>query len=132
MTSSWRKIWTILFIIYIAAVLWCCFGNFNDVPKPPISLFGIPMDKLVHFIMFFPFPILGWLAFDRFTVKPWQTLLFVAAAFLAGCLLAAATEAGQTLTSYRTGDVNDFAADMLSLAISSVIVLFIDLHKQKK
>lgn len=132
MNSSRRGIWTILFFIYIAAVLWCCFGNFNDVPKPPISLFGIPMDKLVHFILFFPFPLLGWLAFDRFTIKPWQTVLFVTVTFFAGCLLAAATEAGQSLTSYRTGDIKDFAADAVSLAISSVIVLFIDLYKQKK
>ena len=132
MTKADKGIWKVLFLIYVAAVLFCCFGHFNDFPKPTVSFLGIPVDKAVHFVMFFPFPFLAWLAFDRFTVKPWQSILFVSISFLAGCLLAAATEAGQSLTDYRTGDILDFAADVISLSVASLIVLFIDIRKQKK
>lgn len=132
MTRPDKGIWKCIFFIYIAAVLFCCFWHFNDFPKPPAIFLGIPVDKAVHFAMFFPFPFLAWLAFDRFTVKHWQSIVFVLISFLAGCLLAAFTEAGQSLTSYRNGDILDFTADVSSLAVSSLIVLFIDIRKQEK
>ena len=49
----------LLFILYLCAVAYCCFGRFKDLPQiGQDSLWGIPMDKVVHFIIFFPFPIL--------------------------------------------------------------------------
>ena len=132
MTKPDKETWKVVFLIYLAAVLYCCFGRFDDIPKPPVSFLGIPLDKIVHFTLFFPFPFLAWLAFDRFSVKPWQSILFVSITLTAGLLLAAATEAGQGLTAYRTGDIHDFAADAIALAVSSLIVLFLDIHKQEK
>ena len=54
----------VLFLVYVALVAWLCFGMFKPSQDIPRSLFGIPIDKVVHFLMFLPFPILGTIAFD--------------------------------------------------------------------
>ena len=51
----------------------------------------------------------------------------------AGALVAAGTEIGQArLTTYRSGDPHDFAADLLALGVGSVIVFLLDIRKQRK
>ena len=133
MTKGQKIAFRILFILYLAGVLIMCFGRFEDAPSVEFSLFGIPTDKIVHFIMFFPFPILAFLAFDRFTETVKSTLIFTAVTLLVGIIVAVATELGQAnLTDYRTGDPLDFLADTLSLLISSIIVAVVDISKQRK
>ena len=122
-----------IFILYLGAVVYCCFGHFSQLPDMGVdTLFGIPTDKIVHFLMFFPFPILCFLAFTGRTRRPLHTVLSVGCVFLTGCLIAASTEIGQSFTDYRSGDILDFAADTTALAISSIIVMIIDLHIIKK
>ena len=125
-----RLIFKILLVLYLATVAWLCFGHFSSIPNVKMSYWGIPTDKIVHFLMFFPFPLLAFGAFDKFTTKPWHSLVFVLTVFGIGCLLASATEIGQAYTTYRSGDPHDFLADGLALAISCIIVLVIDLCKQ--
>jgi VanZ family protein len=123
----------IAFFLYLAAVVWLCFGHFDGMPDVQRSFWGIPTDKIVHFLMFFPFPILAFLAFDGYSAKPWLSVLGTVATFAAGILLAVGTEVGQArLTTYRSGDVNDFKADLLALGISSLIVLLINIRKLRK
>ena len=59
-----RPIKIVVFLVYVAIVAWLCFGNFKPGPDIPRSIWGIPIDKCLHFVMFLPFPILGTLAFD--------------------------------------------------------------------
>ena len=128
-----RLIARILFFLYIAAVLVLCFGQFKDAPSLPWTLLGIPSDKLVHFCMFFPFPILAFLAFDKYTETPRSTFLFSGITFLVGVALAFGTEWGQAhLTTYRSGDPLDWVADVSALFISTLIVIIWDLLKQRK
>lgn len=122
----------VLFIIYLFAVAWCCFWRFDSMPDIGRTLLGIPTDKVVHFIMFFPFPILCFLAFDRHTDKPWKSVVAVSLTFATGCLVALGTEIGQSFTTYRMGDKTDFLSDMVAMAVSSIITLAIDLLKMKK
>lgn len=123
----------ILFIIYLVAVAYCCFGHFSDLPDVGNdTLFGIPMDKVVHFIMFFPFPLLCHLAFFQRGRKLSGVLFSILMIFLIGCMIAAGTEIGQSFTEYRSCDALDFAADCMSLAISSIITLAIELHMTKR
>ena len=119
MTSLRHKIaFQVLFFLYIALLLFLCFGQFQNMHSVPRTILGIPSDKVVHFCMFFPFPILAFLAFDTFVV---------------GILLALGTEWGQAhLTRYRSGDTRDFLADSLALVLGTLIVLFWDIRKQKK
>lgn len=123
----------LVFFLYLAAVLVLCFANFTDAPSVTQSILGIPTDKIVHFCMFFPFPVLAFLAFDTFT-KNWRTsLLFAIAAFGAGIILALVTEWGQAhLTTWRSGDPKDFAADIIALGVSSILVFILDIRKQRK
>ena len=128
-----RLIARILFFLYLAAVLVLCFGQFKDAPSVPWTLLGIPSDKLVHFCMFFPFPILAFLAFDKYTETPRSTFLFSGITFLVGVALAFGTEWGQAhLTTYRSGDPLDWVADVSALFISTLIVIIWDLLKQRK
>ena len=123
----------ILFGMYLLVVAWLCFGHFSSTHNVSWSFLGIPSDKVVHFCMFLPFPFLAYLAFDRYTDKFWSSLLWTVVSFVAGALVAAGTEIGQArLTTYRTGDKNDFLADILALAVGSVIVFLLDIRKQRK
>ena len=133
MTGKQRTLARILFVLYLIAVAWLCFGKFDSTHDVPRSFLGIPTDKVVHFLMFLPFPILAYLAFGRHREKWWSSVLWIFAAFLIGALLAGGTEIGQaSLTTYRSGDPTDFLADLIALATGSVIVLAIDLWKQRK
>ena len=128
-----RLIARILFFLYLVAVLVLCFGQFKDAPSIPWTLLGIPSDKLAHFCMFFPFPILAFLAFDKYTETPRSTFLFSGITFLVGVALAFGTEGGQAhLTTYRSGDPLDWVADVSALFISTLIVIIWDLLKQRK
>ena len=128
-----KLILRVLFFIYLAAVLYLCFGKFESTPDVPWSILGIPSDKLVHFCMFFPFPILAFLAFDKYTETPKATFLFSGISWVLGLLLALGTEWGQAhLTTWRSGDPLDLTADALSITLSTILVIIWDLSKQKK
>lgn len=133
MTHAQKLTFRVLFFLYIAAVLVLCFAHFEQTPSVEWSLMGIPSDKIVHFCMFFPFPILAFFAFDRYTESVRSTLLFSGAALLVGLLLAWGTEWGQAhLTDYRSGDPLDLVADGTALVLSTLLVIYLDLRKQKK
>lgn len=117
------KIFLFLFLLYLGMVAWCCFGHFESLPKVSKELFGIPTDKVVHFIMFLPFVILGYPAFSSLAKKRAGKTLVFALVFLAGLLVACGTEAGQALTSYRSGDPADLAADAAGLISGTVVTL---------
>ena len=133
MTHNQKILFRILFLLYLSGVLYLCFGRFDNTPSVEWSLFGIPTDKLVHFCMFFPFPILAFLAFDRYTETARQTLTFVGITLAVGILLALGTEWGQAhFTDYRSGDPWDLVADTSALVLSSLLVNIWDIRKQKK
>ena len=129
---SKKLITRILFFLYLAAVLFLCFGRFENTPDVPWSFLGIPSDKLVHFCMFFPFPILAFLAFDKYTETPRATFLYSGLTWVLGMLLALGTEWGQAhLTNYRSGEPMDLAADLLALFLGTLIIIYWDIRKQK-
>ena len=126
---TWARI---LFGLYLVAVAVLCFGKFDSAQDVPKALWGIPMDKIVHFLMFFPFPILGCLALGGHPGKPGKAVLRTGFAFLAGCAFAAGTEWVQAHLPYRSGDPADFGADALALLLSSTLVLILVLAKHSK
>lgn len=108
-----------------------CFTSSDKLPDIQKTIFGFPTDKVAHFLMFLPFPILMYLAYDHLTDKVWRAFLFAAVSFLLGAIVAAGTEYGQSLLPYRTMDLADFKADLLALAASGLIVLAIDIAHMK-
>ncbi len=122
-----RNLYIVLLIAYLILVGWLCFGEFSSDTQVSQDLFGVPMDKIIHFLMFLPFPVIMTGVFKGKTKKPIHSLLMVMAFFFAGCIIAAGTEIGQGLTSYRVADPADFFADGLGLVTGSVLALVIDL-----
>ena len=85
-------IFSIVTVLYIAAVAYLCFANFKKLPDLPKLFLGIPTDKVVHFCMFFPFPILAYLAYDRYTDTPLKAFAALISIFAIGCIFAGVTE----------------------------------------
>ena len=132
MTRRQLVISRILFALYLIAVAVLCFGNFHSSADVPKELWGLPMDKVVHFLMFFPLPVLAYLAFDRYKGKRGPALLWATITFIGGCAYAAFTEWVQSYLSYRSGDPTDFKADFIAIAACSVFILIIILVKHKQ
>ena len=119
-------------LLYIAAIAYLCFGHFDNLPHPDKHLFGIETDKLVHFCMFLPFPILSYFAIGKVPGTYGKALLLVLVIFLSGCIVAASTEIIQSRIPYRTADHLDFLADGIALGISSLAVFIIILVRHSK
>lgn len=128
MEKKIRKISLVLFCLYIAAVILLCVIKTESLPELPKTIFGIPFDKIAHFMMFFPFPILGYTTLYPANKNVWRNLALVAIIFVIGGVFAYSTETLQAMTDYRTSDVLDIAADSLGLIsgtlVSIVYILF--------
>lgn len=117
---------------YLVAVGFLCFNNFHSVPDIRTQFLNIPTDKVVHFCMFLPFPVLAFFCYDKVTNKPWQALLLAMATFIAGAAIAGGTELIQEFLPYREGDLKDYAADLIALAVSSTAVFIADLRQMRE
>ena len=117
-----RIFWRILLVVYLAAVAYICFASQGDLPTFDNRPFKIPADKVVHFVMFLPWPILAALSvmpgYDRASVRTVILLLIIT---IIGCALAGATEWIQGLLPYRSRDVYDFIADCLGLLTGALL-----------
>ena len=127
-----KTIYRILFVIYLCTVAYLCFGHFTSLPSVPNRILGFQVDKVVHFLMFFPFPLLFYLAFSWHSGKDWKSILFCLGTFAIGMLLAVGSELGQGLTTYRSRDIKDLRADCIALAACTVVVLIIDIVKNHR
>ena len=123
-----RSLKILLFLAYLALVAWLCFGNFKPSPDIPRSVWGIPIDKCIHFLMFLPFPILGTLAFD---FRSWWRALAVS--MLMANVVAFLFERLQSvLTSHRITDARDLNANLLGITLGLLITIVIGLLAKKK
>lgn len=126
MTKALRTGFRLLLLIYLAGVCVLCLMHNESIPQVSFSLWGIPQDKLVHFLMFLPFPVLAEFSFGKRQGRR-PVLLRTALLFLIGMLLAGLTEYLQKLSGYRTMELLDFVADCTGLAVSCLIILAVKL-----
>ena len=118
----------ILFLLYLAAVAWLCFGSFKPSPKIPRNFMGYPIDKVIHFLMFLPFPVLGALAFD---FRSWWRALSIST--LMGNIIAFSFEHLQgRITKIRVTDPSDLNANCLGITVGIMIAVIIGLLARKK
>lgn len=123
--STRALIFRIILLAYILAVAFLCFNNFSSVQhQVPLNIFGIPTDKIVHFCMFFPFPILAWYSIDRTPEGIVESIGKLISFAAYGCLFAGLTELIQGMMPYRSEDINDFYADMIAIGVASLVILF--------
>ena len=125
-------IFRILMLLYLGAIALLCFANFSSIPDVQKSFLGIPTDKIVHFLMFLPFPVLAFWSLRPARRGVVKTILILVAVFLVGCLIAWGTEYVQSKLPYRTMDLLDFRADRIGLACGCVITFFIKLFSRTK
>ena len=118
-----RILFITAFLLYMAAVLYLCLAKPEDLPQTELYLFGIPLDKAAHFLMFLPFPILAYSPLWKRDRKAWTVIAILIIVLGIGVGLAFLTEHLQALTQYRSSDIKDIYADMAGLAAGSIIVL---------
>lgn len=128
-----RRIFYILaFSVYIASILTLCLIKPEDLPQPDIYFFGLPVDKVVHFLMFLPFPVLVYMMLFKKARRKWLDTLILAGGMALGLCAALGTEFLQSLTQYRSADIHDVYADMQGICLGGIIVLvFIILRKNR-
>ena len=133
MRTDDKRIYIILFLLYIAAVATLCFMRPDNLPSVEKDFFGIPVDKAVHFIMFFPYPILSGLSFMYRKLTLGRNILIMLVLIVFGIGMAYGTEAIQRATGYRAYDMADFTADLAGMAAGTILTLiFITIQKTRK
>lgn len=117
-----RIVYILAFCLYIAAILTLCLMKPDDLPQPEIFIFGIPADKVAHFLMFLPFPVLMYMMLFERSRKRWLDILILVGSIALGIGAAFGTEYLQSLTQYRSADIKDTFADMKGLGTGGVPV----------
>ena len=125
---KYRALWVVLFVIYMAGLAWVYFSSGEVSFELPKDLFGIPFDKVVHYSMFLPFPVLFTLALN---FRSWwrtlsiSALLAVAIAFLFETLQSRITET-------RVTDPADLNANVLGIATGLAVMVIAGLIARKR
>ena len=122
MKGHLRILYITAFCIYLAAVGVLCFIRPSSLPEMDIKTFlGLPIDKVLHFLMFLPYPVLSGLVFiNREQKIPGITAIMLILA-ITGIGVAYGTEMIQAQTEYRSYEIADFHADMTGIAAGIIL-----------
>lgn len=121
----------IILVIYLLAVAFVCFWHFNNVFTETRHFLGIEMDKIVHFLMFLPFPPLAYASAGRVFRKQAHIILFISTVFAMGAAVAVSIEVVQSHLPYRSADPKDFMADVIALAVGCFCVYILNSSRKK-
>ncbi|MHC1778688.1 MAG: VanZ family protein [Bacteroidales bacterium] len=115
-----------VFYLYIALVLFASLYSFNNT-KIDLSeyLFGLRVDRIVHYILFLPYSVNAWLAFGS-SLKKYSVKYAQLYTLLSGILVSSMTEYLQTLTPYRDFDLLDLSSNYLGIISGSLIVYLLN------
>lgn len=120
-----RHIFAALFCLYILAVCFLCFTKGEQLPDVPSTWFGLPADKVAHFIMFLPFTPLAYATFAPVSEGIWRKLAVALICTAVGVGLAFATERIQGMLGYRAEDTYDMFSDIIGLATGAALAIVI-------
>lgn len=127
-----RIISIFIFCLYIAAVAYLCFARPDDMPQLPQLWLELPADKVGHFLMFMPFPLLGYLTFEVNEMSVGRKLFLIAILIAFGAGLALGTEYIQARLEYRSSESSDLLADGIGLITGGIFTLiYIFIRKGK-
>ena len=107
-----------LFFIYILIVLFLSLYSFSnsDIRISP-RIFGVESDKVIHFMMYLPFPFLA-----RFSLKCRKYPII----FAAGIIISAVAELLQHLVPERSFELYDLVANFSAILAGTVFVYALD------
>lgn len=125
-----RHMAILLFAFYLAAVAYLCFLKPGSIPVLQQFIFGIPTDKVIHFIMFLPYPVLAYISFrpDRKGILT-HMLTFIAI-IAVGAAMAMGVERLQ-IAAGRNYDIKDFYANIAGMAAGAAITLIFILARHR-
>ena len=134
MKGGLKKLYIAAFCIYMAAVALLCFMNPSQLPEMEVKTFlGLPIDKVFHFLMFLPYPILSSLSFITRGTGTSKNMTILIVLIILGIGISYGTEVIQAHTGYRSYDLGDFYADMTGIAAGTIFtVVYIAYTKLKK
>jgi len=121
----------ILFVLYVGAMLTLCLIQLRDLGHIVIPIRGIPTDKLFHWLMFIPFPILFYIGFHNGKGKYWKLTLYIVEVLFFAATLAWSIELLQGLVGYRSKDVLDFNADLAGIVTGLIPVILYAIISKK-
>lgn len=118
--DSKRLTYTIFLCLYIAAVAFLCFAKPDDMPQLSTLWFGLPADKVGHFLMFIPFPPLAFLTLCPEDLSIVRRMVLLGLVLALGAGLAIGTEHIQAQLAYRAAETKDFYADAAGLSLGGL------------
>ena len=127
-----RLIYTLFLCLYIATVAFLCFAKPDDIPQLPTLWFGLPADKIGHFLMFIPFPPLAFLTFCPEELRIVRRMILLGLVLALGAGLAIGTEHVQAQLAYREAEMKDFYADAAGLGIGGVCSLALFIFRRNR
>ena len=124
MKGHLRILYITAFCIYLAAVGVLCFIRPSSLPEMEIKTFlGLPIDKVLHFLMFLPYPVLSGLAFINREQKLSAVISIMLILAITGTGVAYGTEMIQAQTGYRSYEIGDFHADITGIITGSMTAI---------
>ncbi len=115
-----------LFLIYVLGVFFASLYSFkNTSVNLSVFILGIRADRLVHFVMFFPFPLSAWLAFGT-SIKKFAGRWSILALTFSGLLVSTITESLQSLNPNRDFDYFDLIANYSAIFTGTIMVALIE------
>jgi VanZ family protein len=112
-----------LLFLYPALILLLAVLPINgpDARLNHVYILHIRLDYLAHFAIFVPWMVMIWYFRGvRFNDTPWQALAWIAA----GTAIAVLSELIQYFLPYRSFNINDMAANLIGVALGSVVFVF--------
>lgn len=118
-----------LFCLYLYIVAKVCFMNSSEIMEKAGKFAELlkklgEHDKIVHFCLFFPYPVLAFFCMRPYNTTFFNELIFFVVVMLLGASLAFNTECAQGIYfPSRSFDIKDFFADALGMGISGLLLL---------
>ena len=115
-----RHLAILLFALYLATVAYLCFLKPGSIPVLRQFIFGIPTDKIIHFMMFLPYPFLAYTSFRPDRKGICAHLIVLAAILIVGAAMSMGVERLQ-IAAGRNYDIKDFYANIAGMAAGAAI-----------
>ncbi len=113
----------LILVLYMVSVCLLCFLNLGTDSDMSPEWFGIPKDKIAHFLMFFPYPAIIALVFCKSGWNPVKFIGFLLVVLVSGIVIGGSIELIQGMTGYRSCDIKDFRADCIGLFTGTLLTL---------
>ena len=122
---KYSKLFKFLFFLYLIILFLLMVMTIKtDQIGVPSFIFGIAIDKVVHFTLFFPYPLLIWLAFNEYFIKVFKNLTILIIG-ISGFVLAFVAEYMQSFNPYRNFDLYDILANIIAIIAGTLILALI-------